>query len=353
MADWGPGTRAVHGGLPEPAELEPFLAGPVLAGPVHLAGDADPSGYGRFANPTWERYEAALAGLEGGETIVFSSGMAAISGALLSLTAPGDVIVVPGDGYPGVKTIATEHLRQRGVEVRVVDTDEDEIRAAMPGAALVWIETPSNPGLRVLDIASLAEQTRAAGALLAVDNTLATPLLQRPLELGADVSLASGTKALSGHSDVIIGYVAARNPALAEKVRAWRTLHGSIPGPFETWLAHRSLATLGVRVERQQTTAAALADLVGSRSDVTDVRYPGFGPVVCFQLNDAARAQAFLAACGLVFEATSFGGVHTTAERRARWGTDAVADGFIRFSCGVEDTADVLADVAAALDQIA
>lgn len=346
----GPGTRAVHAGLPAARDGEPFLPGPTFAAPFHLTGPGSPEGYGRYANPTFTRYERALGELEGGEALVFASGMAATSAVLLGLLTPGDVLVAPGDAYPGVRRIATEHLKARGIEVRLVRSETAAVRSALDGATLVWVETPSNPGLDVLDVPALAVDAHAAGARLVVDNTLATPYLQRPLELGADLVVASGAKALTGHSDLIVGYVAAPDAEALAPLLDWRGLHGAIPGPLEVWLAHRSLATLGVRVERQQANARALRDMLVARSDaVTDVRWPQMGGVVCFTLASQERAEAFLAACKLAADATSFGGVHSSAERRARWGTDAVAPGFVRFSCGLEDTADLVADVSLAL----
>ena len=359
-----PATRVVHAGLPHAEQGEPFLPGPVLAAPYHLAGPSDATryGYGRYANPTWTGYEAALGELEGGEVVLFSSGMAAVAAVLMDGLAEGDVVVVPGDCYPGVRTIAIEQLRPRGIEVRVVATNEDEVRAALGGATLVWVETPSNPGLDVLDVAALAADAHAAGALLAVDNTLATPLTQRPLELGADLSVSSASKLLSGHSDLVLGYVAVSDPDRAVALRTWRGLTGAIAGPLETWLAHRSLATLDVRHERQCATALELATALAARDDVVGVRYPGleshpahalaaerfggrFGCIVCFDLETETRAQAFLGACRLVAEATSFGGVHSSAERRLRWGIDDVSPGFIRLSTGIEDPGDLIADV--------
>lgn len=362
-------TRVVHAGLPHAEQGEPFLPGPVLAAPFHLSGASDASryGYGRYANPTWSGYEGALGELEGGEVVLFSSGMAAVAAVLMDGLVEGDVVVVPGDGYPGVRTIALEQLQPRGIEVRLVTTDEAEVRAALHGAKLVWVETPSNPGLDVLDVAALADDAHAAGALLAVDNTLATPLTQRPLELGADISVSSASKLLSGHSDLVLGYVAVRDADRAAALRTWRGLTGAIAGPLETWLAHRSLATLDVRHERQCATALKLATALAARDDVVGVRYPGleshpahalaaarfggrYGCVVCFDLQTEDRAQAFLGACRLVAEATSFGGVHTSAERRLRWGIDDVSPGFIRLSTGIEGPGDVVADVLAALD---
>lgn len=231
----------------------------------------------------------------------------------------------------------------------------------------MWLETPSNPGLDVCDIRRLADAAHAAGALVAVDNTLATPLGQRPLELGADFSVASGTKALTGHGDLVLGYVTARDPEPAASVRVWRKTVGAIPGPMEAWLAHRSLATLQLRVDRQAANALALATALREREEVTGVRHPGlpsdpahrvasaqmrrFGSVVSFALPDKDHAERFLAALRLTGEATSFGSVLSTAERRARWGGDAVPAGFIRFSVGIEDAQDILSDVLRALDE--
>lgn len=345
MSAWGPSTRAAHAGLPAPVQGEPFLPGPVLAAPYHLAGDTDGTvGYNRYGNPTWQRYEAALAELEGADVVTFASGMAAVHAALETTLKPGDVLVAPADGYPGVRVIAQEHLVARGIEVRLVPTSDAAVREAMDGATVVWLESPSNPGLDVLDVAAIARDT---DAVVAVDNTLAGPLHQPVLALGADLSVVSATKYLTGHSDINMGYVAARDTA---RLREWRGLTGALPGPFESWLAHRSLATYPLRLERQMANARALADALRDRPEVADVRYPGLGAVVCFALAGAAAAQRFLAACELVIEATSFGGLHSSAERRGRWGTDDVAEGFIRFSCGIEDTPDLLADVARGLD---
>jgi cystathionine gamma-lyase len=348
----GDSTRSAHAGLPARADGEPFLPGPTFAGPFHLSGAPDTTrfGYGRNDNPTWALLEDALGELEGGRAVVFASGMAAVTAVVVPALRPGDVLVAPSDGYPGIRTIGAEVLEPRGVEVRLVPTDDAAVREALPGATLVWLESPSNPGLDVLDLAALTAEARAGGATVAVDNTLAGPLRQRPLELGADVSVTSASKHLSGHSDLVLGVVTVADDERAAALRSWRTTTGSIPGPFEAWLAHRSLATLALRLERQEATAAALADRLRGRDDVSDVRWPGVGSVVCFDLGSQLRAQAFLEACDLVAEATSFGGVHSNAERRARWGTDAVGAGFIRLNVGIEDAADLLADVDRALD---
>ncbi len=363
-----PATRVVHAGLPPAAQGEPFLPGPTFASAFHLAGAPDPEvhGYGRYSNPTWSRYEAALSELEGGEAVLFASGMAAASAVLVGLVEPGQAVVVPADGYGAVRQVALEHLAPRGVEVRLVASRAQAVREALPGAALAWLETPLNPWLSLLDVRGLADAAHAEGALVVVDGTLASPLVQPALALGADLALTSDSKHLTGHSDLILGHVACADPALAARLRAWRTMTGSVAGPFETWLAHRSLATLDVRLERATATAHRLAEALTARRGVEDVRYPGlpghpqhalasatlggrFGTVLAFTLPSEETAQAFLAASALIAEATSFGGTHSSAERRARWG-DAVPEGFVRLSVGLEDPGELLADVAHALD---
>lgn len=369
----GDGTRAVRAGLPEAEAYQPTLPGPVFAAHYHLPGDpVGPYTYGRDANPTWSLLERAISELESpgtdAETVVFSSGMGAISAVLLSQLRQGDAAVLPSDGYQLLPALV-ERLAGYGVTVRTAPTGEDAQLAALDDRTkLLWLETPSNPGLDVCDIRRLAEAAHARGTLVAVDNTLATPLGQRPLELGADFAVASGTKALTGHGDVLLGYVTCRDPRLAAEVRAWRKTVGAIPGPMEAWLAHRSLATLQLRVDRQAATALALAEALRDRPEITGLRHPGlptdpahrlaagqmrggrFGCVVSFTLPAKEYAERFMDALRLVDDATSFGGVRSTAERRGRWGGDAVPEGFIRFSVGAEDPDDLIADVLRALD---
>ena len=353
----GPSTRSVHAGLPPAADGQPFLPGPVFAGPYHLAGDASPTGYARYSNPTWSNWEAALEELERAPCIGFASGMAAATAVLECFDGP---IVLPEETY-GVVPKAAKRL---GTDVRSVPNTFDALVEGAAGAGLVWVESPSNPSVTVMDVAALAEAVHARGALLVVDGSLATPLAQPALTMGADVSIVSNSKAMTGHSDLILGHVGCRSAEHAAAVRSWRDVTGAVPGPFEAWLAHRSLATLGLRIERQSTNALAVASALVERG--VDVLYPGlpshpghdvavrqmgglFGAVVSFTLADAAAAQRFLSRCGLVAEATSFGGAHSTAERRGRWGIEPVAEGFIRLSCGIEDTGDLVADVLAAL----
>jgi len=360
-------TRVVHAGLPAAEQGAPLLPGPTFAAPFHLAGDPASAEYvyGRYGNPTWSRYEEAIGELEGGPAVLFASGAAAVTAVLLTVLRPGDVLVAPSDAYPAVRQIATGHLEPRGVEVRLVPTAGEHLVNTLTGARLLWLETPTNPGLDVCDVRALVAAAREQDTLVALDNTLATPLGQRPLELGADFSVASDTKSMTGHSDLVLGHVAVAEPERADDLREWRRLTGALAGPMETWLAHRSLATLELRLTRQCENALVIAEWLRGRTEVAGVRYPGlpddpshafaarqmthFGPVLCFALADRVTAERFLTRCELVAEATSFGGIHTSAERRARWGTDEVPEGFIRLSAGCEDAADLIADLDQAL----
>lgn len=370
----GEGTRAVRAGLPEPVKHEPTLPGPVFAAHFHLPGEpTGPYTYGRDENPTWTHLERAIGELEapgrdGVETLVFASGMAAISSVLFSQLRVGDTVVLPDDGYQ-VLPLVRAQLEAYGIEVRTAPTGGDAQLDVLDGAKLLWIESPSNPGLEVCDIRRLVEAAHARGALVAVDNTLATPLGQRPLELGADFSVASGTKQLTGHGDVLLGYVTGRAGEPMTSVRRWRKIVGAIPGPMEAWLAHRSIATLQLRVDRQNATAMTLAEALLGRPEVSGLRYPGlpddpshkvasqqmrrYGCVISFTLPTRARAERFLEELRFVEDATSFGGVRSTAERRGRWGGDAVPEGFIRLSVGAEDPEDLVADVLRALEESA
>lgn len=362
----GSSTRAVRAVSAAHEPGAPMQPGPVLAAPYQLGSDEDePHFYGRASNPGWRALEAALAQLEGASAaLVVGSGMSALTVALRSTLVPGDTLVVPADGYYQVRAYAQERLAPLGVFVAEVSCADmiDAVRAG--GVAVVVAETPANPTLDVVDLAALASQCRRSGALLIVDNTTATPLGQRPLDLGADLVVASATKALTGHSDLLMGYLATRSAALAGRLERERLLSGTVLGPFETWLAHRSLGSAGLRFDRQCATAQALAERLVGHPAVANVRYPGlpadpahavarsqmrrFGGLVSFELPSAAAFHSFVAASELVANATSFGGIHTTADRRARWG-DPVPPGFTRLSCGIEDTADVVADVLRAL----
>ncbi len=280
MTDWtsyGDGTRCVRAGLPEPVPGQPFLPGPVFAAPYHLdpvvGPGASPNAYGRPNNPTRDLLESAIGELEGGDCLAFASGQAAITAALFAVLRTGDTVVLPADGYFEVRAFAANILA--GIGVRVIVAPTAGPYPPFDGVRLVLLETPANPGLDVCDVAALSARAHAAGALVAVDNTAATPLGQRPLDLGADLVVASGTKALTGHSDLLLGYLATRSAGLLDAVRAWRNGSGAVPGAFDAWLAHRSLATLDLRLARQSANAAAVARLLQQRPDVDGVRWPG------------------------------------------------------------------------------
>ena len=214
----------MRAGQPGPEQGEPFLPRPVFAAPFHVRGDPTDTEfvYGRYGNPTWSNYERALGELEGGEAVLFSSGMAACSAVLLPSLRPGDTVVIPSDCYMHVRGVARDHLAPRGVDVRFVPTAELSAEQLPDGLRLLWVESPSNPGLELCDVSALAAAAHERGAAVAVDNTFSTPLGQLPLDLGADFSIMSATKHLSGHADLLLGYVATGDPARAEELRHWR-----------------------------------------------------------------------------------------------------------------------------------
>src|ERR1700730_1498397 len=264
------GTRVIRAGLPHPAQGEPFLPGPTFAGTYHFTGDPSTSAYtyGRYHNPTWTNFERALGELEGGQAVAFASGMAAVTAFLSVTLEPKEgsrrVLVMPSDGYYTARMLAQGHFSSMGVEVRSAPTAGDAQKDKLDGATLLWLESPSNPGLDVCNIAELVAAAHERGSLVAVDNTTATFLGQRPLEFGADFSVSSDTKSLSGHDDLILGHVAVREPSWGEKLAKFRTQQGSVPGPMEVWLAHRSLATLDLRLRKQCENANGIAKLLAA-----------------------------------------------------------------------------------------
>jgi cystathionine gamma-lyase len=363
-----PGTRAARAAVAPARRGEPVVAAPVLSAAFHLSGPGGGADfYGRAGNPTWRAYEDALAELEGGPVVLFGSGLAALTAVLLTVLRPGDTLVLPADGYYLAREFARERLSTQDITVRAVPTARPLSGADVAGAALVLLESPSNPWLDACDLAAAAATAHRAGAAVAVDNTTATVLGTRPLALGADYSICSDSKATTGHGDLILGHVAVTGEDRLADLRRWRTQTGAVAGPWEAWLALRSLPTLDLRLARQSANALALAELLQGHPAVSTVRHPGlpgdpahavasgqmrrYGGLVTAVLDSAAAAATFVAAAGLVTEATSFGDVHTTADRRARW-DDAAPPGLLRISAGVEETEDLVADVAAALDRV-
>jgi cystathionine gamma-lyase len=361
------GTQVICAGHLASEQGSPFSEGVRFASVYYAKGDpsSSPYTYGRYHNPTWTQFERALGELEGGIAISFASGIAACVAVLGTTLRRGDIVVIPSDSYYGVRQLADGYFSEAGIEVRKAATAGGALLQCLDGAKLLWLESPSNPGLDVCDITALADAAHRKGALVAVDNTTPTVLGQCPLALGADFSVASDSKSLTGHSDLILGHVAVKDPGLAERLRSWRSMMGSVPGPMEVWLAYRSLATLEMRLERQSRNAQEIANFLEKHSKITGLRYPGlandpaheiaarqmqyFGPIVSFVVGDRRQAERFLSACKLIVEATSFGGLHTTAERRARWKGDQIPDGFIRLSAGCEDHRDLIDDLNQAL----
>jgi cystathionine beta-lyase/cystathionine gamma-synthase len=361
-------SALIHAGT-ERASGSP-LSPPLVPASVYVSrGDPEPGrGYGRDGNPGWEALEQALGAIEEAEAVAFASGQAASMALMLCLAAGRQRIVLPDDGYYNTRTLA---MRLRPHEAEPVPVDLLDLEAVQrelcAGPAVLWAETPLNPLLRVADLARLGELAAGAGAPMVVDNTVATGLLQRPLELGAVASLYSLTKAISGHSDVLLGAVVTRDGELLRGLREWRSLGGGIPGPFESWLALRGMKTLQLRIARQSENALAMARYLAGHPRVLAVHYPGttaatldvaaaqmtggFGPLLSFELAGGAPAEAdsVIAAARLIVPATSFGGVESSWERRARWHSETAPASLIRLSAGIEPAADLIADLAHAL----
>lgn len=333
------------------AQGDPIAAPIVMSSAYHLPQvQAGGHSYTRAGNPTWDEVEAQLTLLEDAPSLAFPSGMAAISAALMACLQGGGRIVLPSDGYYVTRVFADHFLRPLGVDVVFLPA-KDYGAADFSGAAVVYIESPTNPALDVIDISAVAARARAAGAKVIVDNTTMTPLLQRPLDMGADLVVAADTKAPAGHGDVLFGHVAGRDAALMARVADWRRMSGAIPSPFDAWLVHRGLETLELRLSRMCASAGEIARRLQGHKALLALRYlglpddpdhdlarrqmAGFGFLIGMTFADEARAERFLSRCPMIAQATSFGGVHTSGERRARWG-DHVPLGFIRLSVGIE-----------------
>jgi cystathionine gamma-lyase len=303
-----------------------------------LPGEPDtPYVYGRDINPTVVATENALNAIEDAKTVAFPTGMAAITAGIMATCKPGDRIVVPSDGYFVTRALLDEALTGLGLTVDLLKTTEFET-ADLSGYNVVWLETPSNPGLDLCDIAAVAAKLKGSETKLVVDNTTLTPLLQQPLDLGADMVVASDTKAMAGHSDVLFGHIATRDDALFAKAVRWRKLCGSVAGPWEAFLVHRGLMTLELRLERMCSNARTLYHRLAAQigtSKLQLIKYPNIGFVMGLTFENSQIADHFIEDCPAIFASTSFGGIHTSAERRARWGDD-VPGGYVRLSVGCE-----------------
>ncbi len=370
-------TRAVHVGS-EPDSLTGAVNPPVYLTSTYAqdaVGVARFSDYARVANPTRSALESCLADLEGARHgVAFASGLAA-EDAILRTLSPGDHVVLGGDVYGGTYRLLTRVFGSWGVEVSCVDlSDGAEVTANLrPSTRVVWVETPSNPLLRVVSIAAVADLAHSRGATLVVDNTFATPYLQRPLERGADVVVHSTTKYVGGHSDVVGGFVATNDDEIAASLRFNQYAIGAVPGPLDCYLLLRGLKTLGVRMERHCANARAVADYLGAHRSVREVYYPGlpshpnhavaaeqmsdFGGMVSFTTTgDAAAARRVCESTRIFTLAESLGGVESLIELPSQMTHASTVgspleppDNLIRLSVGIEDVTDLIDDLARAL----
>ena len=343
-----PATVAVHAGRP-PHETDQPLNVPITMASTYVAGGG--LEYGRYANPTWTAFEEALGALEGGRCLAFASGLAAVA-TVLDLVGQGRTVVAPRHAYNGsVMQLADLEARGR-IRSRLVDvTDTDAVVEACADAALVWLESPTNPALEVADVATITRAAHEHGAYVVVDNTFATPLLQQPLDDAVDLVVHSATKYIAGHSDLLMGAVVTRDEELFGVLKGRRDLTGAVPGAFEAWLALRGLRTLPLRVERAQANARELVRRLPGAPHVAEVRYPGFGAIIGLVLDSGLAADLFQHKTRLWVYATSLGGVESTLERRRRWKSEpaTIPDGLVRLSVGIEDVEDLWADLEQAL----
>jgi cystathionine gamma-synthase len=344
-----PETSAITAGRPEvapDASLNPPL---VFSSTYHAGG---PVGYGRYGNESWSALEAAISELEGGQTLSFSSGMAAIS-AVFSILPIGAPVVASNQGYSGTMSLLNQHHASGRLEVRFVDiTNAEEVIAAIKGAALLWLESPTNPCLDIADLPALIAAAKKQTIGVGVDNTFATPMVQTPLSMGADIVMHSVTKFLAGHSDVVLGSLSITDSALFKRLEESRRLNGSIPGPFEAWLALRGIRTFPVRFRAAETNAKTLVARLQQHAKVTKVRYPGFGAVISFEIDgNAENAEKVCESSRLITHATSLGGVESLWERRRRWAAESpsVPEQLIRLSVGCEHVDDIWQDIEQAL----
>jgi len=342
-------TVVVRAGRPAPGPDQPLNTPIVPASAFHAGGSIE---YAREGAPTTEALESAIGALEHVTAVAFSSGMGAAN-AIMDLVPMGAVVVAPSAAYTGVAVRLRELAAIGRIELRIVDADDTAaVVAACSGAFLLWLESPTNPLLQVADLPACIDAAHAAGALVLVDNTFATPILQTPLTMDADVVLHSVTKSLSGHSDLLMGALVARDRDLAERLRVRRVLLGAAPGAFDCYLALRGIRTLALRVERAQDSARRIVGLLAGHPAVSRVRYPGFGTLASIELaGGPAAADTLCSAVRVWTFATSLGGVESLLERRRRWPLEGatVPEDLVRLSFGIESADDLWADLDAAL----
>jgi cystathionine gamma-synthase len=338
-------TIAVGAGRPARTPGAPLNAPITLASALVPGGDSE---YGRHGNPAWTAFEEVLGALEGGRALAFASGQAATT-AVFDLVPARAAVVAPAAAYSGTLVQLRERARRGLIDLRLVDvTDTQAVVDAADDAALVWLESPTNPLLEVADVERIAAEAARAGTAVAVDNTFATPLRQKPLELGADFVVHSASKLIAGHSDVILGAVVTGNDRAHRAIEARRANLGAIPGAMECWLATRGIRTLHVRLDRAEANAREIANRLPSSPVVTRVRYPGWGTIVSFEVTGGAEmAEKITQTSDVITHATSLGGVESTWERRRRHEQEPsiVPESLVRLSVGIEDVEDIWYDV--------
>jgi len=360
-----PETIAITAGRPA-VTPDSALNPPISLNSTFTSGG--PIGYGRYGNETWTALEAAIGALEGGQTLSYSSGMAAVSAVFSTLPA-GAKVVASNQGYSGVMTLLGNLTAAKKINSTLVSiADTDEVIAALDGAHLLWLESPTNPSLDIADLPALIKAAKSRNITVAVDNTFATALVQKPLSMGADIVMNSVTKYLAGHSDLILGSLSTNSPVQLKALEDARKFNGAIPGPFEAWLALRGIRTFPIRFARASENALELAKRLSEHPLVTRVRYPGlptdpqhakaksfmkgFGAIVSFEYAGSAQAtDRVCESSKIVTYATSLGGVESLWERRRRWPIESasVPESLIRLSVGCEDVEDLWADIDAAL----
>ena len=360
-----PETIAITAGRPA-LTPDSALNPPISLNSTFTSGG--PIGYGRYGNETWTALEAAIGALEGGQTLSYSSGMAAVS-AVFSTLPVGAKVVASNQGYSGVMTLLGNLTAAKKINSTLVSiADTDEVIAALDGADFLWLESPTNPSLDVADLPALIKAAKSRNITVAVDNTFATALVQKPLSMGADIVMNSVTKYLAGHSDVILGSLSTNSPTHFKALEDARKFNGAIPGPFEAWLALRGIRTFPIRFARASENALELAKRLSEHPLVTRVRYPGlptdpqhdkaksfmkgFGAIVSFEfVGNGEATDRVCESSKIVTYATSLGGVESLWERRRRWPIESasVPESLIRLSVGCEDVEDLWADIDAAL----
>ncbi len=362
-------SQVVAAGRPKKrpdGELNPPIA---LNSTYHAGGEI---GYGRYGNETWSAIETAISLLENGkQSILFSSGLAAIA-AVFEILPEGAVVTSPHDGYQGTMELLRQHHKSGRLQVNFLDfTDTNSVISSLSKTQMLYLESPTNPALEVIDLPKLISAAKNAGCGVVVDNTFATPINQQPLNLGADIVMHSVTKYLAGHSDVLLGSLSTNDAPLHRRLLERRKYGGAIPGPVEAWIALRGIRTFVLRMERAQSNAMELAKRLSKHPKVSRVRYPGlptdpfhnmaksfmkgFGAVISFEVDGSnEKIDQVCAASKLITYSTSLGGVESLWERRRRWSTEStsIPENLIRFSVGIENVDDLWADIEQALKKV-